>query len=286
MSESWSSQGAPKILIADDDPCVLSLVADRCARMGFDVETASNGLQVLIKAGEQPPDILVIDVHMPEVDGLSALAYLRDIAKKPIHVMVVTGSPGLKIAERCEGFDVSCIHKGQNFWAEFETGLAMLYPKQAAAIARSGNGSASLEVKIRPRILLIDDDIGVKRFFFHQFEKLGADLLYAADGVQGYWKARREQPTVIVTDYNMPNSNAEYLLARLQSTPETRNIPVIVQSGRRLSDPIRRRLSEPVRGQPGAIRILQKSADLRQLFEALERFCGFTGDLDGGMLYQ
>jgi CheY-like chemotaxis protein len=57
----------PKMLIADDDPCVLRAVADRCTRMGFDVETATNGLQALIKASQCQPDILVIDVHMPEV---------------------------------------------------------------------------------------------------------------------------------------------------------------------------------------------------------------------------
>ncbi|MGA7806827.1 response regulator [Bradyrhizobium sp.] len=281
-----SKEPVPRILIADDDPCVVSVVADRCARLGFDVETASNGLQVLIKAGEQPPDILVIDVHMPEVDGLMTLAYLRDIVRKPIHVMVVTGSPGFEIAERCEGFDVSCIHKGRNFWTEFETGLVMLYPEHAAAIARSGDGSASPEIRKRPRVLLVDDDIAVKRLFFHRFANLGADLLYAADGVQAYWKARREQPSVIVTDYNMPNSNAEYLLARLRSTPQTRSIPVIVQSGRRLSEPIRRRLSEPVPGQAGAMRIIRKCADAGELFEALQRLCGFTGNLEGGLIYQ
>jgi CheY-like chemotaxis protein len=282
MDDSWSNQPAPRILVADDDPCVLSAVAERCARIGFDVETANSGLQVLIKAGQRPPDLLVIDVHMPEVDGLSALAYLRDIVKQPLRVMVMTGTPGFEIAERCAGFDVSCIHKGRNFWTEFETSLAMLYPRQAAAIARS----ASPDIRQRPRILLVDDDIGVKHFYFHQFEKLGADLLYAADGVQGYWKARREQPAVIVADYDMPNSNAEYLLERLRSTPQTRSIPLIVQSGRRLSDPIRRRLREPVCGQPGATRILRKSADAHELFDALQRWCGFSRDLDGGLLYQ
>ena len=286
MDKSGSNEAAPKILIADDDPCVLRAVADRCARMGFDVETASNGLQVLIKASRQQPDVLVLDVHMPEVDGLSALAYLQDIARKSIHVMVVTGSPGREIAERCEGFDVSCIHKGRNFWTELETGLVMLYPERLAAIRRSRKASADIAVRQRPRVLLVDDDIGVKRSFFHQFEKLGAELLYAADGVQGYWKARREQPTAIVADYCMPNGGAEYLLARLRSTPETGSIPVIVQSGRRLNDSIRQRLREQVCGQPGAVRILQKSFEARELFEVLHRLCGFTRDLDGELLYR
>jgi CheY-like chemotaxis protein len=286
MDKFRTNKVAPKMLIADDDPCVLRAVADRCTRMGFDVETAAGGLQALIKAGQHQPDVLVIDVHMPEVDGLSVLAYLLEIAKKSLHVVVVTGNPGQEIAERCEGFDASCIHKGNNFWNEFEACLTALYPLRAAAIRRAGKRSAKIEVKGRPRVLLVDDDISVKKFFFKKFEKLGAELLYAADGNRGFWKARREEPTVIVADYCMPNGDAEYLLTRLRSVPETRNIPVIVQSGRRLNDSIRQRLRQNIDGQPGAARILQKSSDARELFETLQRLCGFAGNLEGELLYQ
>lgn len=138
----------------------------------------------------------------------------------------------------------------------------------------------------RPRILLVDDDIGIKKAFFHEFENLGAELLYAVDGMRGFWMARREWPTVIVSDYCMPNGDAEYLLNRLRNAPETRSIPVIVQSGRRLNDAIKRRLRQPICGQPGATRILRKSSDTRELFEALQRLCGFASDLDGELLYR
>jgi CheY-like chemotaxis protein len=286
MDKSRSNKVAPKILIADDDPCVLRAVADRCTRMGFDVETATNGLQALIKASQHQPDILVIDVHMPEVDGLSVLAYLLDIAKKSLHVMVVTGHPGQEIVEKCEGFDACCIHKGHNFWNEFEARLIAIYPLRAVAIKQSGKRSAKIEVRKRPRVLLVDDDVNVKKLFFSRFEQLGAELLYAVDGMRGFWMARREQPTVIVSDYCMPNGNAEYLLTRLRNVPETRSIPVIVQSGRRLNDLIKQRLRQEICGQPGATRILQKSFDAGELFEALQRLCGFATDLDGELLYQ
>jgi CheY-like chemotaxis protein len=286
MDKFKTNRLAPKMLIADDDPCVLRAVADRCTRMGFDVETAASGLQALIKASQHQPDVLVIDVHMPEVDGLSVLAYLQEIAKKSLHVVVVTGNPGQEITERCEGFDASCIHKGNNFWDEFEGRLAELYPQSAVAIKQSGQRSSKIKVKERPRVLLVDDDINVKKFFFRKFEKLGAELLYAADGNRGFWKARREEPTVIVADYCMPNGDAEYLLTRLRSVPETRNIPVIVQSGRRLNDAIKQRLRQEICGQPGAARILQKSRDAGELFETLQRLCGFASNLDGELLYQ
>jgi CheY-like chemotaxis protein len=280
------SRPAPKMLIADDDPCVLRAVADRCAGMGFEVETATNGLQALIKASQSRPDILVIDVHMPELDGLSVCAYLSEIAKRSPHVLVVTGRPGPEIEQRCKGVDAICIQKGQHFWREFDASLAGMFPRQAAAIERSKKPSAEIEVKKYPRILLVDDDLQIKKFFFRRFEKLGAELLYAADGTRGFWMARHRQPSVIVADYLMPNGDAEYLLTRLRNTPQTSSIPVIVHTGRNLDELAKQRLRRPIGGQPGAARILQKSPDTSELSEALLRLCGFASDPGGQRLYQ
>ncbi len=285
MHGSKSNQMAPKMLIADDDPCVLRAIADRCARMGFEVETATNGLKALTKAIRSNPDILVIDVHLPEIDGLSVCALLHDITQSP-HIVVMTGRPAQEILERCEGFNARCIYKGHNFWSALEARLAEIYPDMAGAIRQSGNRLDQIEVRKRAKVLLVDDDVSVKKMFFHRFGGLGADLSYAVDGVQAFWKARREEPTVIVSDYYMPNGDAEFLLTRLRNMPETRGIPVIVQTGRRLNDSIKQRLRQPICGQPGAARILQKSFDGRELFEALQRLCGFASDLDGELLYQ
>jgi CheY-like chemotaxis protein len=281
-----SSRVTPKILIADDDPCVLRAIAVRCSAMGFDVETATSGPQAVIKVGEHEPDVLIIDIHMPEVDGLSVLEELRNTAKRPMHVMVITGNPGREIEKRCDGFDVSCIRKGPEFWDELENGLLMIYPQREAAIVQSGERSPKVEIKKRPRVLLVDDDISTKKFFFHKFEKLGAELLYAADGIRGFWMARRQEPTVIVADYRMPNGDAEYLLTRLRNSPVTQNIPVIVQTGRDLNDTVKQRLQQEICGQPGATRVLRKSADIRELFEALQRLCGFATGLNGELLHR
>jgi len=286
MAKLGRDKVSPRMLVADDDPCVLRIIGDRCSRMGFEVETATNGLKTLIKASQYNPDILVVDVHMPEVDGLSVCAFLQGMAKQLPHVVVITGRPGPEIVDTCKGIDVSCVHKGPNFWSEFQARLTEIYPHRAGAIAQSIMPAAKVEVKKRPRVLLVDDDVSVKKMFFHRFAGLGAELLYAVDGVQGFWKARREEPTVIVSDYCMPNGDAEYLLARLRSAPETRSIPVIVQTGRRLNESIRQRLGQQICGQEGAVRIMRKSLDGRELFEALERLCGFASDLDGGLLYR
>jgi CheY-like chemotaxis protein len=285
MQGPSSNDMTPKMLIADDDPCVLRAIAERCTVMGFEVETATNGLKTLIKASQCNPDILVVDVHMPEVDGLSVCGFLQDIAKRLPHVMVITGRPGQEIIEKCRGIGASCVKKGPNFWDEFEARLIETYPQKAVEIKRSVKPCQKIEMKKRPRILLVDDDVSVKKLFFHRFSDLGAELLYAVDGLQGFWKARREEPTVIVADYCMPNG-AEYLLTRLRATAETSSIPVIVHTGRRLSDSVKQRLRQQVCGQRGAARIVQKSHDSRDLFEALQRLCGFASDLEGKLLYR
>jgi len=281
-----ASRAAPRVLIADDDPCVLKAIAERCTRAGFEVQTATNGLKTLVKVSQYNPDILIVDVHMPEVDGLSVCAFLQDIAKQPAHIVVVTGRSGQEIQGICDDIDAVCIHKGSNFWGELDACLAEMYPEQAGAIVQSAVLPSDVELPKLPRVLLVDDDVSVRKMFFHRFEKVGAELLYSPDALRGYWHARRSQPTVIVADYCMPNGSAEYLLGRLRSTEETRNIPVIVQTGRRLDEAIKQRLCGNISGLPGATRIVQKSFDAEELFDVLQRLCGFTRGLDGAPLYQ
>ncbi|WP_315782190.1 MULTISPECIES: response regulator [unclassified Bradyrhizobium] len=276
MDARQVSRATSTILIVDDDPLVLKATADWCTWMGFFVLTAATGLQALIRAAEHRPDVLLIDVHLPEIDGLSVLSYLSDAAKKAPHVIVMTGRTDEKTFELCDGLAATCIPKGRLFWKELAASLAEIYPERNAAIAQAARQFSAADVRRRPRVLLVDDDVSVKRMLEHRFEGLGVDLLYASDATRGFWKARREHPSVIVTDFCMPNGDANYLLTKLRSASETRDIPVIVQSGRHLSRPIKRKLQEEIDGRPGAARVLRKSSDGAELLDALQRYCGFA----------
>jgi CheY-like chemotaxis protein len=270
-----SSKENPKMLIADDDPSIVRLLADRCARMGFDVDTASNGIQALLKAGRRTPDILVIDVNMPEVDGLSVCAHLLDPDRAPTNVIVITGSRNPDALERCEGFGAYYARKGPNFWNDLEAALAEIHPRMAGRIRQSNARAPAPAVRTRPRVLLVDDDNDINRFLTSRLEKYGLDVQYAPDAQQGFRIACRDAPAVIVTDYFMPNGDAQYLLARLRTTAATENVPVIVYSGRQLNEMTLQSLRREICGHPGAAQILRKSHDTSALFETLKKFCGF-----------
>jgi CheY-like chemotaxis protein len=276
MDTIQSSDAAPKMLIADDDPSIVRALADRCTQMGFDVETATNGIQALLRASKGKPDILVIDVNMPEVDGLSVCAHLLGPDRKPMHVVVVTGSRDFETVERCAGFGAFYAHKGAGFWSDLELALIGIYPKMEEQIKQAGIRPVQASVRSRPRVLLVDDDPAVERFLSSRLEKCGVDVLYASDATQGYRIACREQPTVIIADYAMRNGDAQYLLSRLRTTPATENVPVIVLTGQQLSEVTEQVLMREICGHPGAARILKKpSMDTSELFEALQKYCAF-----------
>lgn len=69
--------GQPLILIADDDPDILALVSFRLERAGYEVVQARNGEEAVQVALARRPDLAVIDVMMPRVDGYEATRQLR-----------------------------------------------------------------------------------------------------------------------------------------------------------------------------------------------------------------
>ena len=265
----------PKMLIADDDPAIVRLLADRCVKMGFKVETATNGMQLLIKARRSHPDIMIVDVNMPEMDGLTVCSRLLDPGSKAVEVVVVTGSTDPETAERCESLGMFYGRKGPDFWKSVEGALAEIYPGMANKIDNLESLSTEPDVPQRPRVLVVDDDPDIETFLASRLGKYGVDTLYAPNAVQGYRIACREKPTVVISDNFMPDGDAQYLLYRLRSTPATENIPVFVISGRRLTELTEQALRREICGRPGALRIFTKSFDTDELFEALQKYCGF-----------
>jgi two-component system, OmpR family, response regulator len=73
-----------KILIADDDPRLRELVSLAVERAGFSVITASDGQRALTHAAREAPDLIVLDVGMPELDGFEVCRRIRATSQVPI----------------------------------------------------------------------------------------------------------------------------------------------------------------------------------------------------------
>jgi DNA-binding response OmpR family regulator len=67
----------PLVLIADDDPDILGLVSLRLRKSGYEVVTAENGRDALETVRERRPDVAIVDMRMPEMDGLELIRQIR-----------------------------------------------------------------------------------------------------------------------------------------------------------------------------------------------------------------
>ena len=73
-----------KILVVDDEDLLVKGIRFNLQNDGYDVVTGSNGLQALDITKEENPDLIVLDIMMPEMDGLTACAMIREFSDVPI----------------------------------------------------------------------------------------------------------------------------------------------------------------------------------------------------------
>ena len=69
------------ILLVDDDPDVIEIIKYNLEQEGYKIKTATNGNEAIKKAKKHPPHLIIMDVMMPEMDGIETCEYLRGDSK-------------------------------------------------------------------------------------------------------------------------------------------------------------------------------------------------------------
>ncbi|SRR5579875_809669 len=90
------------ILVADDDPQLLRLVARNLEMEGYQVQTATDGQEALDQITDEPPDLAILDVMMPRLDGFAVCQRVREFSSLPIMILTARGADGDKV----RGFDL------------------------------------------------------------------------------------------------------------------------------------------------------------------------------------
>src|SRR4051794_27032350 len=87
-----SGMSAARILVVDDDTDIRTLIAELLRRAGHDVIEAENGRVGLRALHASPPDLVVLDVSMPELDGWQTLERIRDLSDVPVIMLTARGA--------------------------------------------------------------------------------------------------------------------------------------------------------------------------------------------------
>ncbi|HVM83680.1 MAG TPA: response regulator [Candidatus Binatia bacterium] len=91
-----------RVLVVDDEPQILRFLRASLAASGFEVLEAANGAEALKRAAADAPDVVVLDLGLPDMDGKAVIKALRDWSEVPIIVL----SARAREAEKVEALDL------------------------------------------------------------------------------------------------------------------------------------------------------------------------------------
>ncbi|MBI4296606.1 MAG: response regulator transcription factor [Chloroflexi bacterium] len=95
----------PNILVVDDDPEILGLLRRGLVYEGFTVETASDGNEALTKLRDKEPDLVILDIMLPGIDGIEVSKRLRQMSSVPVLMLTAKGTVADRVAGLNSGAD-------------------------------------------------------------------------------------------------------------------------------------------------------------------------------------
>lgn len=138
---------APQILVIDDEPQILRALKTILTEKQFKVTTASRGKEGLTLAAANPPDIVILDLGLPDMDGIEVCAQIREWTQCPIIVLSVRDSERDKVA---------ALDKGADDYLTKPFGIEELLARVRVALRHASRAKNSKEVKIKAGQIEID----------------------------------------------------------------------------------------------------------------------------------
>src|ERR687883_893304 len=132
----WSARQAMRILVTEDEPRILSFLARGLEAEGFSVDSAADGAEALRRVGGARYDLVVLDLLLPHVNGLTVLSELR---RSQPELPVVILSARADLATKLRGFAL-----GANDYVPKPFALDELIARIRAHLRRAGPGETNV----------------------------------------------------------------------------------------------------------------------------------------------
>ena len=214
---SIENQNAKTILIIDDDPTVSELIKRQLTKDAYNVVIANNGKEGIELARKIKPNLITLDILMPEMDGWSVLRTLKadpEVSKIPVVMASI-------LDEKNKGFSLGA--------ADF-----LSKPIQKEYLMKSIRNLIGDKENLK--ICLIEDDESLRFTVKEILEKQNVQIMEAENGKVGMNILQNEEikPDLILLDLMMPVMNGFEFLKAIRET-ELNSIPILVLTGAELS---------------------------------------------------
>ena len=211
------ADGRTTVLVVDDDPSVLSLLAKTLEKDGYRVISARNGVEALALAREHRPQAITLDVLMPQMDGWTALKELKadaQLREIPVIMVSVLNERGMAIPLGAADFVTKPVDR-----------------QRLTAILRDHCADPS-----SASILVVEDDLPTREGLCRSLMSMGYVAHEAINGRSGMeWLANHSAPSLILLDLMMPEMDGFEFLRELRKQPAFVDVPVIVVTAKELT---------------------------------------------------
>jgi CheY-like chemotaxis protein len=204
-----------KILVIDDEPDIREIVRLYLTEEGFEVTEAENGHDGIIKAQNEHPDLIVLDIMMPGINGFEVAKHLKDDPNtKDIPIVILS-----VLAQDSQYRHGILDYISKPFRQEELVGIVK-------KIFSKVDGKAE-----KKSVLIVDDDPDIVDIIAICLKdnELNADRAY--NGLEALEKVKNKTFDLILLDINMPGMNGFEVIKHLKSDKKTCDIPVVVLTG-------------------------------------------------------
>ncbi len=157
-----------RVLVVDDEPQILRALRINLRVRDYEVQVASTGAEALEMASHRPPDLVILDLGLPDLDGVEVIQGLRGWTKAPI--IVLSG--------RADSTDkVEALDAGADDYITKPFGVDELLARMRAAVRRTGTAEDQPRIKLGPLVI----DLAAKRVIRQAAVPSGADGAAAED---------------------------------------------------------------------------------------------------------
>jgi two-component system KDP operon response regulator KdpE len=150
----------PRVLLVDDEVSIQRAVAPLLRSRGYDVDVVGTGAEALKAVGEHPPDLIVLDLGLPDIDGTEVCRRVRVQSKIPIIVLSARGGETDKVAALDLGADdyVTKPFGPEELLARVRVALRRVLAEEGAESGRLRLGDLTVDYD-RRRVLRGDEEI-------------------------------------------------------------------------------------------------------------------------------
>jgi len=221
----------PKILCVDDDPEVLETLKEYFTHQGFQVLTATNGVEALFQVARRAPRAVILDLFMRRPGGLVALDRIKAL-NPTLPIILISGVPNVVEMVMEAGVKVAGAFRKPVDLAEISETL------EKAGVVPQNSGRERTAARLFPevgdpaqgRILVVDDDREIREVLVDYLCRKGFHASAVASGQEALRQLPELRPHIVLLDVVMPGLSGIETLRQIKDlTSETR---VIMISGR------------------------------------------------------